>query len=347
MIKIDGSMLEGGGQILRMAVAYSSILSNPINVFNIRQSRGEPGLKPQHMKTLEAAAEICNAEVMGLYSGSREIEFYPGKIKGGTYSFDIGTAGSISLLLQGIAPIAVFADSEVKLRIVGGTNVRWSPPIYLQDNVIWNALRIMGFNGVLHVKKEGFYPKGGGIVEARIKPIKQLYPLKADIRPEKMMIRGISLCSRLPRHVAERQSKSASNILVDAGYEVSIQVNELKRATSFSPGSVICLWVDSQKVFIGSSSLGERGKRAEKVGAEAAGALLDELNSFCCVDSHTADNMILWASLGIGETKFTTSKITLHTETAIELARIFTGASIEVKSGKYPEIRICGIGLKR
>jgi len=347
MIELDGSMLEGGGQILRMAVAYSSLLSKPVKVYNIRQGRSEPGLKPQHMKTLEAVGKICNADLEGLYPSSREISFKPGKIEGGSYHFDIGTAGSISLMLQCISPIVSFADSEVDLRIIGGTNVRWSPPIHVLDNVIWNAFRRMGFNGSIRVKKHGFYPKGGGIIEANIKPIRQIYPLNVNTQPKNMRINGISLCSRLPKHVAVRQAKSASDIFSDTEYGISIKVNDLSENVPFSPGSVVCLWVDSSEVFVGSSCLGERGKRAEKVGAEAATEMLKELNSGCCVDYRTADNLILWASLAKGETTFTTSKISLHTETAIELAKIFTGASIEIKSGKCPEIRIRGIGLER
>jgi len=346
MIELDGSMLEGGGQILRMAVSYSSLLLRPIKVYNIRQGRNDPGLKSQHLKTLEAAAEICNAEVNGLFLGSKEITFYPSEIKGGSYSFNIGTAGSISLFLQCIAPIASYANSEVNLRIVGGTNVRWSPPMHILDNVIWNALRKIGFNGNLNVKKHGFYPKGGGIVEVKIRPIKQLQSLKADIRQEKMSIKGISLCCNLPRHVAERQRRSASKLLACAGYDDSIQIDDIKEEKPFSQGSVICLWVDSPGVFIGFSALGEKGKQSEKVGVEAVGGLLRELNSDCCVDFHTADNLILWASLAVGETKFTTSKVSLHTKTAIELARIFTDASIEVKSDKCPKVSIQGIGYK-
>ena len=342
MIELDGSMLEGGGQILRMAVAYSSLLSKPVKVTNIRQGRSEPGLKPQHLKTLEAAGKICNANISGLYPGSREIVFKPGKIRGGSYKFDIGTAGSISLMLQCLAPIASFADSEVKLRIIGGTNVRWSPPIHILDKVIWNAIREMGFIGNIMVSKHGFYPKGGGIVDVNITPIKELGPIVLDTQPKNMKIKGVSLCGRLPKHVAERQANSASNILRDRGFKTSIDVDDLSEKIPLSPGSAICLWVNSKEVYIGSSCLGERGKRAEKVGAEAAVDMINELDSGCCVDYRTADNLIIWASLAEGETRFKTSNISLHTETAIELAKIFTQASVDIVGS---EIRIKGIGF--
>jgi len=203
----------------------------------------------------------------------------------------------------------------------------------------------MGFIGDIQVSKHGFYPKGGGIVDIKITPIEQLHPINLNTQPKKMKIQGISMCSRLPKHVAERQAKSAMNIFQDRGYEASIEINDLSENTPFSPGSAICLWVDSSEVYIGSSCLGERGKRAEKVGTEAASNILTELDSGCCVDYRTADNLILWASLAKGETRFKTSKISLHTETAIELAKIFTEVSIEIITGKCPEIRVKGIGF--
>jgi RNA 3'-phosphate cyclase len=342
LIDVDGSMMEGGGQILRMAITYSAVIGVPVKVRKIRAGRRPPGLQPQHLTTLKAVAEICEAKTKGFNLGSMEIIFTPKPPKGGTYNFDIGTAGSIGLLLQCIAPIAAFSDSTTRLRIKGGTAVKWSPPVRVLDNVVWEALRQMGFRGELHVLREGFYPRGGGVVEVNIEPIRKSNPIKAESRGEIRLITGYSLCGRLPRHVAERQASSAKMMLEDAGYQTDISVRFAQgNEAPLSPGSVIGLWADSRpRMFMGESALGERGKPAERVGAEAASSLLEQLKSQTAVDLHTADNLIIWCSLATGDSAYTTSSLTMHTLTAIELAKIFTNARFEVEGGLGGAARI-------
>jgi len=223
MIDVDGSMMEGGGQLLRMAITYSAVMGVTVRVRNIRTGRRPPGLKPQHLTTLRAVAHICDAETRGLSLGSKEVEFHPRPPRGGSYDIDIGTAGSIGLLLQCVAPVAAFADSPIRLRVVGGTAVRWSPPVLMLDRVVWDALRQMGFEGELTVHREGFYPKGGGVVETTIGPVDRLRPLVAESPERVKSVRGISLCGRLPRHVAERQARAAEAVLGEAGYRVDVE----------------------------------------------------------------------------------------------------------------------------
>lgn len=342
-------MLEGGGQVLRMATTYSALLGMPARIFNIRARRSPPGLRPQHLTTLKAVANICRAETRGLNLGSKEVAFHPGPPVGGSYEIDIKTAGSITLLLQCLVPVAAFSSSPSKFRITGGTNVRWSPPMAFLENVIWKAFRQMGFEGCLKVRREGFYPRGGGVVDVRVEPVKGLSPLQVVSRGDVEKVRGVSICERLPKHVAERQARSARGIL-EASLKTEINVRAVSGAdASFSPGSVICLWVEAHpNVFMGSSALGERGKPAERVGREAASALLDEVQSGAAVDKHTADNLVLWCSLASGESEYTMSRSTLHTETAVEIARMFTGADIQLveEAGGTARFRCCGIGLE-
>jgi RNA 3'-terminal phosphate cyclase (ATP) len=342
MIIVDGSMMEGGGQLLRMATTYSAIISEPVRVENIRSGRSDPGLKPQHLTTIRAAAEMCGAQLSGDRAGSGEIEFNPGTINGGDYRFDIGTAGSVTLLLQCLTPIATYADGPVKLTVIGGTAVKWSPPTPFLENVVWRAFNQMGLECGLTVRRHGFYPKGGGEVEAHIRPAKHFNPLSVAQSPVKV-VHGLSLCGGLPGHVALRQGKAAQDTLKKAKLRPRIDVAALEgRDTPLSPGSLICLWSDS--MYLGSCALGERGKPAEAVGAEAAEALISYIRSGAQVDPHTADHLILPMSLADGESSFTTCELSLHALTAIRLAETFTESRFRVEGGEGRPSRVTCIG---
>jgi RNA 3'-phosphate cyclase len=339
VIEVDGSLMEGGGQLLRMATTYSAILGEPVRVVNIRAKRNQPGLKPQHVITLKAVAELCSAETKGLEIGSDEIEFHPTKIRSGTFEFDIGTAGSCSLLLQCAAPVAAYSDGPVKISVKGGTAVRWSPPMPIVRHVVWSGLQRMGFSGSMSILRDGYYPKGGGLVEVTIRPMHGFKAITCE-KPDIKGIRGLSTCGGLPRHVAERQAESALAVLREDGYEVRIDVATPGRASApLSPGSVICLWAEGD-VLIGDDGLGERGKTAERVGSEAAQRFVEQLKTGAYVDLHTADNLVLPCSLASGTSTFTVSRLTLHTLTAVEIARQITGAKFVVEGSEDKPGRI-------
>jgi len=342
MIEVDGSMMEGGGQLLRMATAYSAIMCQPIHVTDIRAGRSDPGLKPQHLTTIQAAAEMCEAELTGARPGSREIWFKPGPIRGGEYSFDIGTAGSVTLLLQCLTPIAASADGPVKLNVIGGTGVRWSPPTTFMEKVVWRAFKAMGINCRLKVLRHGFYPKGGGHVEAYIDPVERLTPLRVDQQPVKEVY-GLSVCGRLPEHVALRQAKAAQDALKRARLKPRMDAVALTGIDSpLSPGSFICLWADAG--YLGACCLGERGKPAEKVGSEAAETMINLVAAGKQVDPHTCDHLILPMSLAEGESSFNTCELTLHTLTAIRLAETFTEARFNVEGGEGKPSKVTCLG---
>ena len=345
MIDIDGSMMEGGGQLLRMATSYSAILGEPIKVYNIRAKRRDPGLKPQHLTTLQATAKISGAETRGVSIGSSEIVFKPKRIRGGNYGFDIGTAGSISLLLQCLNPVLLYSDESSRISVRGGTAVNWSPPVPFLENVVYDALGSMGASIKIKVERHGFYPRGGGIITQFTEPIMALQAFTPG-EPNVKKISGISLCGALPLHVAVRQATSAKKRLNELKYKTDIKPVVADPVPS-SPGSFVCLWTEGENTFLGADSLGARGKPAETVGEEAARKMIKLIRSGAHLDQHTADHMILPASLAEGVSVFRTNLITLHILTAIEVAKLFTDARFQVtgREGEPGTIKVKGIGL--
>src|SRR5439155_1487941 len=223
MIEVDGSYGEGGGQVLRTAVALAAVLSKEIHVFNIRAGRAEPGLRPQHMTGVQAAAELCSANLQGLEVGATEFVFKPGKLRAGTFRFDVGTAGSVTLVLQTLMPMLAFAPGPVQLEITGGTDVKWSPPIDYVRLVTLPILKKIGYHGHMETVRRGHYPKGGGLVRFSADGHSKLQPLTNDKPGSISTIYGISHatadtidCRYGPWHVAERQATSAKKRLEEA-----------------------------------------------------------------------------------------------------------------------------------
>ena len=303
MIKIDGSYGEGGGQILRTAIALSCVTGKSVEIFNIRANRPKKGLAAQHLKGVEAAKMLCDAEVDGLAIGSTRLVFKPRKIRARDLRIDIGTAGSVTLILQTILPPLLVSDRSCRIEIRGGTDVRWSPSVDYFRFVTLKALRIMGANADLELVKRGYYPKGGGKVILHVSP-SSLKGVTFE-KEECDVVRGISHCSNLPRHVAERQANAAKTFLEERGYRAEI---DLETQRGLSTGSGITLFCG----YKGSVSLGEKGKPAENVGREAASQLYEELQSDAVFDKHLADQVMSFAAIANGKTIYTTSEVTKH-----------------------------------
>jgi len=323
-------MGEGGGQLLRYSIALSALTGEPIQVYNIRAKRSNPGLRPQHMTAIKLIAKMVDADVRGLKVGSMSVTFIPkSKVRGGRYELNIGTAGSISLVLQATLPAAIFATDTVHLKLVGGTAVKWSPPIQYLQHVLRPLLRKFGVNFDILVLRHGFYPRGGGLVEVTVNPVKVL---RNASFPEWSVIKeigGTSYCANLPEHVAIRQRMAAESLLKARGFNVRKITVETK-VPALDKGSCIVLWAVTNTGILGSDALGERGKPAEVVGREAADKLIKELNTKAGVDKHALDNLLIYASLAMGESVITSSELTSHAATVIELCKLTIGSKFNV-----------------
>ncbi len=349
VVEIDGSQGEGGGQILRTSIALAALVNKPIKIYNIRAKRSEPGLKAQHATAIKALAKITQADVEGVKVGSSTVVFNPGRPKGGDFKFDIGTAGSISLVLQSIMLSLAFAPSTTRLEIRGGTDVAWSPPIDYISNVTLPILAKMGYRSKIMLVRRGHYPRGGGRVRVVIDPVKRLSPLNLTERGEILSINGISHAVRLPSHVAQRQAESAENRLKKAGFkdvEIKLEYYEKGKDPHLGPGSGIVLWAETESGgILGGDALGERGKPAEKVGEEAAEKLLREIERDAPIDTHTGDMLIPYLAIADGRSKVRVAELTLHLLSNILVTEKILGVKFDVegKEGESGIISVEGI----
>ena len=323
MIEIDGSFGEGGGQIVRTAVSLSAVTAKPVHITRIRQGRPKPGLAAQHAHAIAALAGICSAKTSGVEPGSSEIVFVPGEIRGGSHRVEIGTAGSVTLLMQCLLPALLQADGPVSLRVHGGTDVQWSPTIDYFRSVFLPALSSFGADVRLDLLQRGYYPRGQGIVFLKVVPreLKAHHFQASGREAAQLAVQGISHSSNLPLHVTARQAEAAAKKLLEAGYVAEIAQEQLELP---STGSGITLWHRGK----GASCLGERGLAAEKVGRRAAGEMIDELKSTASLDVHLGDQLIPYLALAGGS--YTVREVSLHAKTNIWTAGHFLDTEIAV-----------------
>ncbi len=351
MIEIHGDMLEGGGQIIRTSVALAALTGREVRINKIREKRPNPGLQPQHLTAVKAVAALCEAETEGLALGSREIVFRPRGQVAGQFGFDVGTAGSIPLILQALMPSAAFAPGRIELDLTGGTDVRWSPTIDYLRIVELPLLQLMGYRTALTIHRRGHYPKGGGHVTMVIDPARTLKAITLLERGEVTSVDGISHCVKLPSHVAQRQAAAAKEKLNAAGVHnvnIAIETYPTDRDPHFAPGSGITLSAKfTNDAILGADSIGERGKPAEEVGEEAAGKLLLEIESKAPVDRHMGDILIPYMAVAEGRSEIYVSEITMHTVTNVKVCEMVAGVKCNVQGELHKPGRISveGIGL--
>lgn len=329
MIEIDGSYLEGGGQIIRTAVALSAITQKSIHIFNIRKGREKPGLRPQHLAGIRAAAKICDATAEGLNLKSMEIIFKPEKIKGGTLTIDTKTAGSVTLILQALVLIGIFAKTPLNLTIRGGTAVPFSPTIEYFQHVLCFFLEKMGVNVFIETKKHGFYPKGGGEALVKIKPSK-IQNINLIDRGELQKIDVLSIASHHLRQsrVAERMIDGFKKILSDVN-------TKFEYVDTFSPGCFMRSHAHFESGKLGADALGKRGKRAEDVGMDAARELKSTIDTGTPIDPWMVDQIIPYMALSADQAKAISKikipQLTKHAETNIWVVKKFLDVAFEIQ----------------
>lgn len=331
ILEIPGDYWEGGGQILRTALSLSVITQRPVRIFNIRAKRPNPGLATQHFYTLRALREISQAKVEGFFLGSQEIKFFPTQIKSCELNIEIPTAGSIGLVLQSLIPVGCFVPDGIKARIKGGTSAKAAIPIEYYLGVILPILARMRIEVKLDLLLRGYYPKGAGEVNVRINPNKKLLPLELTQQGKITKIEGISHSHKdlMEQRVSQRQKEKAEEILKKR-FNCPIEVTS-EYASTLSLGSGIVLWAKTDTgAILGADALGEKGKPAETVAEEAANKLINEIDSGAAVDSHLADNLILYLSLAGGKIKVAT--LSLHTQTNLWVCEQFFGKIFKVEN---------------
>lgn len=331
MIEIDGSLGEGGGQVLRSALALSILTGQEFSITNIRAARPKPGLRPQHLEAVDAAAAVSKAQVEGAALHSSTLRFWPGEIRSGRYKFDIGTAGAATLVLQTILLPLSRAGSASTVIVTGGTHVPWSPAFHYLDLHWQPYLQAMGCPAQLSLDSAGFYPEGGGRISATIRPAESLAPLHLDRRGELRQVQVLSGVANLDVSIADRQKRQALRRL-----EKLTLGGPAPRARSIQlparfKGTFLLLLAEFENGRCCYVSLGRLGKPAEQVADEALDGFEAYLQSEAAVDEYMADQLLLPLSLAHRPSVVSTCRVTNHLLTNAEIVRRFLPVEIQIQ----------------
>jgi RNA 3'-terminal phosphate cyclase (ATP) len=324
MFTIDGSRGEGGGQILRSALSLALVTGTPVRIHGIRAGRARPGLMRQHLTAVRAAAEVGRAEVSGAEIGSREVVFRPRAVEPGAYRFNVGSAGSTTLVLQTVLPALATASGPSELTLEGGTHNPMAPPFDFLERAFLPLLGRMGPRVTAHLEASGFYPAGGGRLRVSVAPA----PLTRLELPERGELRSravVAMVANLPGAIARRELDAAAAVL---GWDAScLRIQVVKGAPG--PGNVVTILVESEHVTEVFTGFGEKGVRAEVVAERAAKEARAYLDAGVPVGEHLADQLLLPMALG-GGGAFRTGAPSSHTRTQIELLEQMLGARTTV-----------------
>ena len=337
MIEIDGSFGEGGGQLVRTAVALSAITGKGVRLQSVRAKRDKPGLAPQHLAAVRAVRSLCGAECAGLDLRSQAFTFAPSALRGGEFRFDVGTAGSVTLVLQALLPVLACAPGPSRVSVVGGTDIRAAPPFDYLCHVLLTLLGRMDIGVECRAIRRGYYPRGGGEVEVAVAPARPR-PLALDATHRPLRIDGLAHVANLPAHIAERMRAAALARL--AAYPAHINAATLGGAEAIGPGGAIVVWARTGQTVLGAGRVAQRGVRAETLGDEAGAELAADLAAGAALDVHAADQVLVYLALA-GSGSFTTREVTGHARTAMWLIEQFLPVRFEVgEAGRLARVEV-------
>lgn len=331
MLQIDGSYGEGGGQILRYATALSAITKKPVEIKNIRANRPIPGLRAQHLTAISCIKSICKGAAEGLSIGSSKVTFLPGEIQPGEYNFDIGTAGSITLVFQACILSSLHTPKPITIKLTGGTDVKWAPTWDYFTHVFLPLIELMGVKTDARLIKRGYYPKGGGQAELIIYPSKKLTNLKLDEKQIFNKIDGLIHIANLPDHISKRMKHAAIKEAIKHNRRCYIETD---KTTSLSPGIGITVWSKSSHTVLGSTLLGEKGVTSEKIGENAITHIINEMKKGATIDSFAIDQILPYMVLSQDESICMIRELSNHTKTNMWLLKQFFDVEFEVKENK-------------
>lgn len=339
LLEIDGTHGEGGGQILRTALALAVVLRRGVRLRGIRARRPKPGLQPQHLTAVRALAAVSGAEVRGDAFDSTELTFVPGALRAGEYRFDVGatrgSAGSVTLLFQALLLALAHAGTHSRLTLVGGTHVPWSPSAPYITEIFLPALEATGVRARLTLRRPGWYPAGGGEVAVEVEPAPPGRGLVLEKPPAAARVTGVSIVSRLPASIAERQRARALERLGAAGIEATIDVETDSRAVG--PGTALFIGV---RGCAGFTSLGRRGLRAEAVADAAVDAYLAWRASGAAIDEHLADQLVPFLAVSPARSRLLCPALTPHLRTVAWVVEQFLPVRTRLEDGRPAVVEI-------
>ena len=346
MIYVDGAQKSGSGTIVRLAVGLAALLGEELHLINIRARREKPGLRPQHLKAIQALQQICQGSLDGGEIGSKEIRFRPGReIKSGCYEWDIGTAGSTTLLAITLLPVACFSMGAVSFKISGGLFQDFAPSAYHMQHVLFPMLNKMGITTEFSIIRPGYVPRGGGVIEVVVEPVKgKIKPIRLSNQGDVVRIEGIALSSHLKeKRVSERMVQKCSEVLESSSYSAQIKV--IYDTLALQRGAALALYAEtSSGCIVGADRAGEPRRTSEDIGRYVARNLIEDLATGATVDRYLADQLIFYAALADGVSQYRIPRLTEHIETNLWLVESILGAKTQINKNL---VKIQGIGYSR
>jgi RNA 3'-terminal phosphate cyclase (ATP) len=345
MLEIDGSLYSGSGTIVRQAVAFAALTRKAVRIVNIRVRRPKPGLRRQHVQAVQAIQQLVSGATEGVAPGSREIVFRPGKpARERHYLWDIGSAGSTTALALAVLPVLALGSSPVSVELRGGLFQDFAPSFYHLEHVLLPLLKRMGIEVTVRMERPGYVPTGGGILYLAVTPSRDVLQSSVlDKSGSVDRVWGIALSSRLKdQSVSDRMAEAAKDAFDKAGYKAQFRVHYDDSA--LQPGAGLAAFADlSGGSRLGADRAGAPGRRSEAIGKYVARQLLEDIRTGATLDRYASDQIIPFAALASGESRFRIPGITEHIESGAWLSREFLCAEVRAEGH---ELAVKGIGFR-